>query len=205
MSENADAVFVGMTGDIWAAPEGTAIPAALGAPADPWVMLGYLSEDGVTLTPGLTTEDIRVWQSTSAIRRLVTERALDIGFALRQWDANTIPFAFGGGTIDAATGIFTYDGPDPEELDYRALLVEVRDGDKTTRLYVAKGMVSDLGDAQFVRNAAADLQVTFSALEPGGGGRPATMVSDDPAWDPAAAAALERAIAKAAAKDTKAA
>jgi hypothetical protein len=61
-------------------------------------------------------------------------------------------------------------------------------------------MVTDLGDFQFVRNAAADLQVTFSALVPSDGSKPYKFTSDDPAWDAAAMLAAAKADAKSAAK-----
>jgi hypothetical protein len=195
MAEDPNAVYVGSTGDIWTAPENTAPPAAIAtAPASPWVMQGFVSEDGVTIQPGTTVEDIRVWQSPFPVRNLITERTFQLTFALRQLDVNTVPFGFGGGEVVAGPPV-EYDGPDPSTLDIRALLLDVYDGDKHNRIYVARGMVTELAEVQFQRGAAADLGITFAALADSTG-HVFKWFSDDPGWT---------ALAETAAKSSKAA
>lgn len=103
MANDSGEILVGANGTVWVAETTDAPPTNIGTAMTAvdagWTELGFLSEDGVTWTDGKTVEGIPVWQSFYDARRIVTARESMVAFVLRQWDAVTIPFAFGGGEI----------------------------------------------------------------------------------------------------------
>jgi hypothetical protein len=105
-TQDSSQVVVGANGQIFVAPTDTAAPTAVDDVLDvAFVELGFVSEDGATVTDSKTVENIGAWQSFYPIRRIVTAREFMVAFAMRQWNAENIPFAFGGGLVtSAATG-----------------------------------------------------------------------------------------------------
>lgn len=181
MAKDADQVVVGANGSVYVAPIGSTEPADINAAwAAAWVDLGYLSEDGVTITDGKTIENIPVWQSFYPVRRMITARDFNVSFALRQFSGEQVEFAFGGGAVTVdGTGAFRYTPPSAEVIDYRMLGVEWLDGDKTFRLIIPRGIVTENVEMQITRSAAADLAITFGVVAQAGED-PWYILTDDP-------------------------
>lgn len=190
MSKDVDEIVVGANGTVWVAPVGTAAPATSAeAPGAGWVDLGYTSEDGATFTDAKTLQTIPVWQLFHPARRIVTERDTNLGFVLRQWSKDTVPFAFGGGAITEPDdvgnpGEYRYTPPAPELIDERALLLDWVDGTKNYRLVIPRGMVTDNVETNLVRTGAADLPITFG-VNGSDGVDPFYLLTNDPALAPA--------------------
>lgn len=166
MANDANEVVVGSGGKIYIAPVGTPEPntptEALNAA---YKDLGYISEDGVTASFGVTVEDINAFQSLLPIRRVVTGRTADISFVLRQWNADTFSLALGGGSFDETGGNYIFYPPENDAaLAENAVIIEWNDGSKNYRLIIRRAVVVESVETQIVRNAAADLPVTLSIL-----------------------------------------
>lgn len=163
---DANKIIVAPGGKVWVAPVGTAAPAdATTAPVAAWIDLGYVSEDGATLRNSQTTEGIGAWQSPYPVRVVLTERAAQLAFALRQWSKDTIPLAFGGGAVTGTPPNFQYDPPaGTDAVDYRAMLVDWVDGTRAYRVVAFKVTLADQVETQLVRTAAADLPLTFDLM-----------------------------------------
>jgi hypothetical protein len=185
MPKDASELVVASNGSVHVAPVGTTLPddpteALAGAFAE----LGFVTEDGVTLTVTPEITDYRAWQARSPVRRELTAQELMIGFALEQWNGETIPLAFGGGAItEPSPGVFRYDFPtDTDSLDERSLVVDWQDGDRNYRAVFERGNVTEAVETNLVRSALAVLPIGFKALEPAAGGAVAYVLSDDPAF-----------------------
>lgn len=184
MAQDEEEILVGLTGKIMVAAVGTTEPADESAawPAG-WTDLGFTSEDGPTITDGKTMKEIRVWQMFYAARRLVETKVSQVAFALRQWNADTVQFAFGGGTITEPTaGHFMYEPPAPEEIDDRALGIEWQDGDKVYRWILRRGTVTENVETKINRSDPSDLPITFS-LTGKAGEVPWIILTNDPAFE----------------------
>lgn len=168
MPQNRNELVVAGAGKVMVAPVGTV------APADPvaawpagWIDLGYTNDDGVTFTDARTIEEINVWQLFYPARLVVTARDARLGFALAQWNEETVRLAFGGGTITTTAGPpehYRYDPPAPESLDERAMGIEWVDGVKQYRLIVPRGVIADDVETNLTRSGMAELPVTFRAI-----------------------------------------
>lgn len=164
--------FVGATGQAYTAPVGTAFPSLFAAPGAAWTGLGYASDDGVAVNSATEREEFRSWQSPHPIRRVRTGETFTLGLALQQWNENNVPLAFGGGEINPISGGYEYVPPNSDdELDEKAVVCDVLDGDRTIRFLIARATASEAVESQFKRGALAVLPVTFAALEPDDGGQ----------------------------------
>lgn len=184
MTQTAEEVRVGADGQIYVADVGTTLPTSVDDSLDGAFSsaLGFVSEDGVTITDGKTVTDIGAWQSFYPIRELVTAREFSVAFSLRQWNRDTIALAFGGGTFtDLGTPDTQYSPPDAATLDERALVVDYQDGDVNYRLVVPRCLATETVTAQLARASAADLPITMKVLAPTAGTDPWFMLTDDPA------------------------
>lgn len=179
---DANELVVAGTGQVYVAPVGTALPTTPTASLNAaFVGLGYTSEDGVSISVEPEITDFPAWQSRQPVRRELTNQAISVSFSLLQWNETNVPLAFGGGTI-SGSGPYRYDFPTGDDaLDERAMVVDVQDGERHMRFVLPRGNVTDSVEAQFVRTEAAVLPITFSVLEPIGGGAPGYFLTDDDA------------------------
>jgi len=179
MTNAAGKVIVGANGTVYVAPVGTAAPTTAAAALNvAFKELGYLTENGVTVTPSQGQTPIMAWQTAYKIRTLVTERGLVLDFVLREFNVQSLPFAFGGGALAFAGGEYKYTPPTPEQTDPRALVLDFLDGVKKYRLYVPNGQVEDLSGFSVSRSAPAELPVKFS-LNYSGSGDPWNIFTTD--------------------------
>jgi hypothetical protein len=181
---SAAEVVIAPGGIIRVAPLATAAPVdESAAPAAAWIDIGYVSEDGATFRFGITKDNIGAWQSMFPVRRTKTGAESSLAFAMRQWNKNNLPLAFGGGAVSVVSaGHFKYVPPAAgAAIDQRTVMVDWTDGSKVYRLVIVKATVSDVVETQLVRNAASDLPLT---LEVDGldTGDPFYLLTNDPAF-----------------------
>ncbi len=184
MTQDATELVVAAGGGVYVADAAETEP-VLDDVLTNWTELGFITTDGVKPSSSKDTEDIEAWQSFYPLRKLVTGIDLEIVFELMQWNADTVPFAFGGGVIDEPdTGIFRFTPADPGELDERALLVRWQDGDTNGQLYVPRGVITGNSEFTLSKDANAGLPVTYSAT-PASNSEKWLLQSDSEAWEPA--------------------
>lgn len=184
-AQDSQETLVGQTGDAYFAPVGTALPAnATAAPNAAFYKVGYLSEDGPTFRAGQEVQAYPAWQKKQPIRKDIADNNVSISFALLQWNAENIKFAFGGGKIvDLGASGFRYDPPAAgDSLAENALILDVQDGGFVTRLVIPRGNIEEDVETQFQRSSMATLPITFSVIAPDDGALPWNLYSSDPAF-----------------------
>lgn len=191
----ADHVVVAGNGSLYVAPEGTALPVDLAAPASPFSNVGYISDDGVTFTLSRDTEDIMAWQSVDSVRRLVTAEPKELSFALLEFDPASVELAFRGGTVTktgtAPNEIATYTPPDAGTASVVALVLDWNDGDADWRFVASRAEVSGDVEFQLVRTDAIRLPLVLAILAALGGGPAWKIISDAPSWSAGAVTAAQ--------------
>ena len=187
MATTPENILVGSGGSIHIAPVGTALPTTIAASLNAaFVDLGYISEDGISLSSAADVTDILSFQSLLPVRKVVTGRTFDLSFTVREWTAEGIVFAFGGGEVTEAGGVYTFTPPaDSDALYERALIATWADGEKNYRLVIPRGVVSEGVETTIARGAAADLPITFSILAVDEATPGYYLITDDPAMEPA--------------------
>lgn len=104
---NADAVRVAVTGAVLYGPYGTTAPTGTGGTTTGHTDLGYVTEDGVTVTlPGAgDATPIKAWQNGATVRtiRATTEDNPTIEFVLMETTIDAVEAALGVTVTDTAT------------------------------------------------------------------------------------------------------
>lgn len=176
---NENEIVVAGNGQCYVAPTGTTLPTApTGALAAGFLGLGYITEDGVSISVAPDVAEFNAWQSRTPVRREKTSQQVNVTFSLMQWDEDSVPFAFGGGSVSGSVGNYRYNLPaDDAALDERALVVDANDGTKNMRWVFARGNVVEAVEAAFQRANPAVLPITFRALAVSGAS-PGYFLSD---------------------------
>lgn len=177
-------ILVGSGGTLYVGAVGEALPepntptAALGGG---WTSVGFLSEDGISLSAETTVEDILAYQSLLPVRKVVTARTFELSTTLREWSADNIVLAFGGGTVTDHGAYAEYTPPAVSDaVNEVALVLDWADGDKNYRLCVARATVTNAVETTISRTSPADLPITFSVLD--SNGDTYWLLTDDPSF-----------------------
>ena len=171
------------SGQVSIAPVGTALPTnPTSVLPVAWTGLGYLTEDGASISVALNVTDIMAWQSRQAVRREVDTQEVTASFGLLQWNESTVPFAFGGGSVVLATaGVYRYELPTDGSLDERAVIIDAVDGAVNQRIIMPRCNVTDAVEFSLKRTEAAVLPISVKALQPSDGSTSMIYLTNDAA------------------------
>jgi hypothetical protein len=153
--------------------------------ADPdFLNLGYITEDGATFTVSRESEDIYSWQSLDPVRTINKRIPKTVKFNLQQTSQLTIALALGGGTWDT-TGttpdfVHTYTPPGVGDVDERAMIVQLVDGDLVYRWLFPRALNKEGIEFNATRNKEIGYPITMSILQPADSAVPYTFQSNDP-------------------------
>lgn len=181
---DSDSLVVASNGQVYVGAVGATLPTTPDSTlsAADWKGLGYVTEDGVSLSVSPNIEEFMAWQSRQPVRRELTAQEVQVSFSLEQWNEDTLPFAFGGDITDLGGGDYRFDLlADGDPIDERALIIDAVDGSKNYRWVFPKGNVTDAVETTFQRSSLSVLPVTFKALQ-GDTERAAYMLTNDPAF-----------------------
>ena len=177
-----------VTGAIKHAPVGTTLP-TLASIAKAGVTLDeaftgneYVSEDGLTLSPSMSTTNIKDW-SGAVVRKLLEEFDGTLAWTMISTNAESLGVAFGQGNIQTedATSLHgnqvaaALGAELPEEQSWVFLM---KDGDARIVIVVPKGQVTEVGEVNFQSNAAVGWPVTLSSY-PDESGKSIYIYTDD--------------------------
>lgn len=154
-------VRVGVTGEVYVAPVGTALPTtAIATPNVAFKGLGSVSEDGIAESRDRATDDIRIWQNSAIARTVITESSLRFTFTMVETKKETVELYYGSSVTDA-TGLITID---PAATGGRkSFIIDVIDGDKIERTVIAEGEVTEVGDKTYANGEPIGYEVTITA------------------------------------------
>jgi hypothetical protein len=185
MAQDTGQIVVGADGEIHTAPLATTAPTTpTAAYAAGWTDAGYATEEGVKFRDTKEVTKLMGWQEFYALRHIVTSKDFQVIFVLRQFNADNVKLALGGGAVtEPSAGIFKYVPPSPESLDERELGITWRDGSKDYRLIIPKGRAIETVETSLVRTDSANLPITFEVLGTSGVD-PFYWLTDDAAFDP---------------------
>ncbi|TDD97171.1 hypothetical protein [Actinomadura rubrisoli] len=145
--------------------------------------LGYISEDGVSVTPKREFDPVNASQSASPIKYVLKSAALTLKFVLLQMDPETVEVYFGTEWV-TTSGVNKLNIASNPALAEICLVVEYGDYVQTetspgpppvytltgtkNRLVIPRGMVSDVDEYKIARTDTLALGVTFDAMDKSG-------------------------------------
>lgn len=176
------------TGAIKYAPIGTPLP-SLSSITPSAVTLDaafegneYVSEDGLTLAPSISTTEIKDW-SGATVRKVLESFDGTLSWTMISTNESALGIAFGadyvttqaqsaahGNQVQATLGAHL-----PEAQSWVFLM---KDGDARIVIVVPNGQVTEIGDVTFAANAAVGWNVTLSTY-PDDSGECIYILTDD--------------------------
>lgn len=163
---SATDVRVGVTGAIYTAPAGTALPTtAIVALNVAFVNLGYLTQEGLRESIESSTSDLVAWQNSAVVRRTLESDALTFSFDLFQTDADTLEFYYGDYTVASPVGSVEYTGAlGPTQ----PMVFDIIDGDHETRIVLPLAQLTSRGEVVY-SSGGTSYPTTVTAYPDGSG------------------------------------
>lgn len=160
MANNALDVLVGATGKVYGAITGTALPVTPSASLNAaFKDMGYISDNGVTLSIGQTSNDIKAWGG-SVVRTVQTEHNVELKAVMIETNVNSAGAFFNSANVTAGVIQIT------STTNTRgAWVVDVVDGSSLVRLVVPDGEVTVHDDIVFKTGEAVGYGVTIKCYE----------------------------------------
>lgn len=142
----------------------------------------YVSEDGLTLSPSMSTTDVKDW-SGATVRKLLESYDGTLHWTMISTNKGALAIAFGkdhvtsvtAGTDHGAQTMAALGAYLPEEQTWIFLM---KDGDARIVIAVPDGQITAVGDVVFASNAAIGWDVTLSCY-PDQNGNSIYIMTDD--------------------------
>jgi hypothetical protein len=168
MALDATKVVVGQSGTVLFGTIGVTLPTGATAATTGMTDVGYIDSDGVTFSLTPTVEEFFVWQASAPIRRIATQTTYSFAGKFAEFNANTIPLLFGGGTVTAGT----YNFPESPSTNTFAGCIDVVDSTTKFRFTFPVGSQTETVETPFNKAALATLAFNFGVLAAGSGTAP---------------------------------
>lgn len=177
-----------VTGAIKHAPVGTTLPTlssitkAAVTIDQAFVGNEYVSEDGLTLAPSISTTDIKDW-SGATVRKVLESFDGTLSWTMISTNKNAMEVAFGADHVSSAAATATHGAQVRAGLgahipDAQSWVFLMKDGDARIVIVVPKGQVTEVGEVTFASNAAVGWEVTLSCY-PDESGECIYIMTDD--------------------------
>lgn len=142
----------------------------------------YVSEDGLTLSPSMSTTDVKDW-SGATVRKLLESYDGTLHWTMISTNKGALSIAFGkdhvtsvtAGTDHGAQTMAALGAYLPKE---QAWIFLMKDGDARIVIAVPDGQITAVGDVVFASNAAIGWDVTLSCY-PDQNGNSIYIMTDD--------------------------
>ena len=176
------------TGAIKYAPIGTTLP-SLASITPAAVTLDsaftgneYVSEDGLTLAPSVSTSDIKDW-SGAVVRKVLESFDGTLSWTMISTNQSALSIAFGASHITHNAATSAHGDQVMAELgahlpDPQSWVFLMKDGDARIVILVPNGQVTEVGEVTFASNQAVGWNVTLSTY-PDSSGECIYILTDD--------------------------
>ena len=176
------------TGAIKHAPLGTTLPSlssitASGVTLDnAFVGNEYVSEDGLTLAPSMSTTEIKDW-SGATVRKVLESFDGTLSWTMISTNEGALGVAFGASHVTTSAATTAHGKQAMVELgaylpDAQSWVFLMKDGNARIVILVPNGQVTEVGEVTFAANAAVGWNVTLSTY-PDSSGNSIYIMTDD--------------------------
>lgn len=176
------------TGAILHAPVGTTLPTLSSISSSGVTLDGaftgneYVSEDGLTLSPDMSTTDIKDW-SGATVRKVLESFDGTLSWTMISTNKNAMEVAFGSNHVTSNAATATHGTQVQAELgahipDPQSWVFLMKDGNARIVIVVPKGQITEVGEVTFAANEAVGWEVTLSCY-PDSNGECIYIMTDD--------------------------
>lgn len=161
MAQNADNIAIVrpvVNGAAWVADSTASTPTGASEALTGYQSLGWLTEDGITMTVNKETEDLKGFGGDTAVT-LQTSHDVEFVFKPMEWN-DTVAKELFGTTATAAAAIVNAD-----ELPTRKYVFDMRGrGNTLVRVVVPNCQLTNMGEFAFKHNEPMAAEFTLKAL-----------------------------------------
>lgn len=168
---NKSNVSLGKTkasGVVWWAPAGTKLPTdAVTKLADTYRTPGYVSEDGITVSTSIDTQEIKE-MGGSVVLNEVSSYSETVQFTLIETSADSLKLRYGEGNVKTVspktnTTVYTVTHTMPSGGSIVLVLEIAMTGNRVKRIVIPEATLSDVGDITYSSGDAIGYDMTFTA------------------------------------------
>lgn len=165
MAYNDSAVRVAVTGDVYFAPVGTALPNDVTTPLTAtWQQTGLISEAALKESLKVNKKVLPAWQKPNGVRTVVTDVTWTWQFSAEETSSLMLELFYMGAQTSVAGGVATTTIPSSSGDTTRACVIEFVDGDVITRYAIPKVDIMDRGDVAHTNADGVFYDVTVQVL-----------------------------------------
>jgi hypothetical protein len=160
-------VYGDLESEVFFAPKGTALPTTIATdPAAPFDAVGWLSEDGVSLSVTTDVTKFKGWQGGATLRTKVTSTEKSFKIQCLQETPGVTELYFDHGAATVAAGVAKIDLPEGIGTVERTAVVKFVDGDVTKFLCCENVQVTDRGELAHQNAAMTAYELTLEIVGP---------------------------------------
>lgn len=154
-----------VTGAIWIAPDGTALPTdATTTLASTYKLMGFTSEEGVVISETRNTQDIRAWEGRTVVYVATTEYSEDVAFTPIQCNVDVLKATYGDDYVEVAQGGTIHAKHHGETLPPVMVVIETVPFDGAVKRYCGKFQLAERGQITLDGTVVDGRSLTYRAL-----------------------------------------
>lgn len=163
---DAENVVVAITGAVYVGAEGATAPTDANTALETgWTNVGYLSEDAVSESINVDTNDIVAWQNADIVRKVVTSFGLEYKFTMIETNKASVELYYGK-TVDAGGKNHTIGGGGGGR---KVFVIDAIDSSgQHVRRYVPSGEITERGEVSLSSSDAVGYEVTLACYPSSG-------------------------------------
>lgn len=166
-SMNVSEIGIGagkVTGAIWVAPEGTALPTdATTALASSYKLLGFTSDAGVTISESSSSQDLIAWEGRTKVYNIKTEYYEVVSFTPIQTNEDVAKLTWGDSNV-TVSGSNIYSKHTAASLDPVVIVIETSPREGMVKRYCGTFQLVERGDATLDGTQSDMRQLTFNSM-----------------------------------------
>lgn len=152
------------TGAIWVAPKGTTLPTdASTTLSGSWVLLGFTSDAGVTISESSSNNSIKAWEGRTEVYNVRTEYTEQVQFTPIQCNGDVAKLIWGDDNVSVSSGsiVAKHHGKTMEPV---CIVIETTPRDDIVKRYCMTAQLTERGQSTMDGTQVDGRQLTFNAL-----------------------------------------
>lgn len=172
-----------VVGAILRAPLGTAMPTTAGGTINAaFVGAGYISEEGLELTPDMSTKDIKEWGG-AVVRRLIETFMSELAWKHIETNKESLENYFGAANVTVTAANATHGEQlkaklNKAELPHQAWIFQIKDGPRRITICVGDGQITKREKVSFKNSELVAWGTTLTTFEDANGDHLVILTDD---------------------------
>lgn len=151
---------VAVTGAVMVGDTSATAPTAVDGTTTGFTDVGLIGEDGVVESHDEASERLKAWQGGQTVRVVNTDGAVTYQFTMLETSETTVELAY---DTTVTSGSYVIDLN--KNRTHKSFIIDTVDGDELERVYIADGVITELGDVVRVNNQIKAYPVTVEAIK----------------------------------------